>query len=646
MPIWSDGLAGTHKEIAEDPGRSIHVLAGPGTGKTFAMMRRVARLLEEGVDPGNILVVTFTRTAANDLSEGLQGLGIEAASEVRASTLHSLCFSILGTTGAFAFTQRKPRPLLSYETECLVSDLAISFNGKRNTGKLARSYEAAWARLQPMTPGFATTNEEKRFELELIEWLRFHEAMLIGELVPLTLKFVLSNPALGGIPSFDHVLVDEYQDLNRADQELLRLLSNGKSYMVIGDDNQSIYAFLRHANPEGIRRFPEENPGTKEYRITESRRCPPNIVAMSNALISHDPRTTRKAPLVTNEGIAAAEVWVVQQETVQDEIDNIADFVDDYLNRHPDVNPGRVLILATRRFIGNAIRNALVSKNRHAMSFFNEDPVASREAAEGFCLLNLLVDEKDVSAIRAWFGICSDDCCAKPIRWLRDYCKANQAGLFETLEHMGNGTLKITYTSSLVPRWQLLRERLSSMKDLSVRDLVGALWPQGNPGTEDIRALAMSVAENAQTPSELFMSLKELITQPEIPGPESGIIQVMSLQKSKGLTRDLVVIAGCMAGVLPLVDERLHQAEQRAQLEEQRRLFYVAATRATRALVISAAALLPTDLAYRSQINVVKKVWHSGKSHAVMAFSPFIGELGGSAPAPIRGRQWRIQAGF
>jgi len=115
MGTWDANLKGVHKDVAADTTQYLHVLAGPGTGKTFAMMRRVARLLEEGVPSERILAVTFTRTAARDLREQLAKLGVSGADCVRAATIHSLCFSILGTQQAFDFTNRSPRPLMSFE---------------------------------------------------------------------------------------------------------------------------------------------------------------------------------------------------------------------------------------------------------------------------------------------------------------------------------------------------------------------------------------------------------------------------------------------------------------------------------------------------------------------------------------------------
>ena len=116
MP-WNAGLAGPHLQIAAYPGSPLRVIAGPGTVKTYALMRRVSRFLENGVVPEQILAVTFTRTAASDLVAKLAALGAPGAQNVRASTLHSLAFSLLAKAEVFALTHRAARPLLRHEIE-------------------------------------------------------------------------------------------------------------------------------------------------------------------------------------------------------------------------------------------------------------------------------------------------------------------------------------------------------------------------------------------------------------------------------------------------------------------------------------------------------------------------------------------------
>ena len=150
---------------------------------------------------------------------------------------------------------------MSYELDTLVCDLQGQFGGKRAVKKLIEAFDAYWARLQHHQPGFPNDPVEQLFSHSLRGWLIFHHAMLIGEVVPLALDFVTQNPAHPEIPRFDHVLVDEYQDLNRADQELIDALAGTSSVTVVGDEDQSIYSF-RYAHPEGIVEYPLTHPQT------------------------------------------------------------------------------------------------------------------------------------------------------------------------------------------------------------------------------------------------------------------------------------------------------------------------------------------------------------------------------------------------
>jgi DNA helicase-2/ATP-dependent DNA helicase PcrA len=645
MAPWDDGLVGVHRDIAANPAPALHVLAGPGTGKTFAMMRRIARLLEEGAPPAQILAVSFTRTAARDLSEQLQDLGVPGADAVRASTLHSLCFQVLNREEAFPFTNRVPRPLMSYEIGCLEEDLAGAFGGKRETRRLLAAYEAAWARLQRDEPGHAPTAEDQAFETALLSWLRFHSAMLIGELVPLTLSFLRANPALPVLPALAHVLVDEFQDLNKADQALARALAATSDLLVIGDDNQSIYSF-RYANPEGVRTFPTDVPGTVPYTITACRRCPPNIVAMSNALISHDPHTSRPQPLTPDLSLVDAEIHIVQHATLDDEVAATADFIDKYLSDHPDLPAGRVLVLTPRRFIGNAIKTALIARRRNALSYFQENSLEEEAAAEGFCLLSLLVSPEDPTSIRAWLGFGSSDRRKRPYARLRRHCEANAMTVAVALDALAESAVAIPYTGPLIPRWTLLQERLAELGGLHGMPLVDALWPATQPELSDIRTIAGALALSDPANDELLDDLREAITQPELPGSDGDIIQIMSLHKSKGLTRSVVIVAGCMAGTLPSIDPADAPAIQEHQYDEQRRLFYVGITRATDVLVISASAKLPLRDALRSGATVIRKSFEGGVAMARTAFTPFLSELGAGAPQPIGGAAWRRAVGI
>lgn len=274
-------------QIAADNSRYIRVLAGPGTGKSFALKRRVARLLEGGVAPTRILPVTFTKVAAEDLHRELINMGVPGCEQIRGSTLHSLGMRVLSIQNVLAVTGRVARPLNRFEMEPLLYDLPNSFGKKRAREKRIRAYEAAWARLQHDQPGFAQAAADVDFQNVLVAWLLFHKGMLIGEIIPELYRYLRNNPAAPERSLYDHVLVDEYQDLNKAEQAVVDLLSTNAALCVVGDDDQSLYSF-KHAHPEGIRRFPQTHLDCAEHALLDCYRCPTGVVAIANALIGHN----------------------------------------------------------------------------------------------------------------------------------------------------------------------------------------------------------------------------------------------------------------------------------------------------------------------------------------------------------------------
>ena len=116
---------------------------------------------------------------------------------------------------------------------------------------------------------------------------------------------------------------------------------------------------------------------------------------------------------------------------------------------------------------------------------------------------------------------------------------------------MATGNLTLPYLTALVARYQQLQQQLATLSTLDIPHLVDVLFPDGNADADAARQAALLIAPNVQTPDELLKELRTEITQPELPGTQGQSIRIMSLHKSKGLTASLVVIAGCVAGILP-----------------------------------------------------------------------------------------------
>lgn len=439
--------------IARLAARRLRVLAGPGTGKSYAMKRRVARLLGEGQPPDRILAVTFTRTAAADLVHDLHELDTPGCEQIHVQTLHSLCFSLLQRQNVLDLSGRTPRTLatfskagsLQFEGAPLLSDLKRlgDFGSKRDLTTRIRAFEAAWARLQTDRPGWAGDPVDQTFHTELIAWLTFHRAMLIGEVVPETLKFLRHNPTCDALSAYDHVLVDEYQDLNPAEQSLVDLLSDRGDCVIVGDPNQSIYGF-KYAHPEGITRYHETHENTTDEALANCRRCPKRVVELANALIGHnrevDPNL-RLSPHPTN---PEGQVHVVQWHSPEEEARGLAGYVD-RLVKDEEVPEQQIMILCPRRQMGYRIRDLIRGNGVSVHSFYHEETLESIEAQRALTLLSLLDNPDDRVALRWWLGARSSAHRAGSYARLRSYCEENHQAPLEVLEQIDRGHLRIPY---------------------------------------------------------------------------------------------------------------------------------------------------------------------------------------------------------
>jgi DNA helicase-2/ATP-dependent DNA helicase PcrA len=639
---WDEGLEGPPLEIARTDHTPLRVMAGPGTGKTFALMRRIARLLEEEeIDPSRGLLVTFTRTTAADLVKELSQLNVSGADQLKAGTLHSFCFSILNRARVLAITGRNPRPLLEYEKRFMLEDLKqLELGGIRELRKKLQAFEAAWARLQSEEPGWPQNAEDRSFQQELKNWLLFHEAILIDELVPETLRYLRDNPASPERDMYNYLFVDEYQDLNKAEQKLLDILSENGSIMIIGDEDQSIYESFRYAHPEGIANYANEHPETLDIQLNECRRCPKGVVELANQLIQNNEfrscHTTLNLRTENNDG----EINVVQWVTMDDETNGLAQFIKKKID-DGIVNAGKVLVLCPRRQFGYRIRDKLREIGINVHSFFHEEALEGNpkilekaKAQEAFTLLTLLSNQNDRVALRCWLGFGSTNLRAGSYQRFRSFCESNRDTPIDILEEIPNDNLTLPHRRFLIPRYEQLIQKLEELEGLRGWELINQLFPEGESWAKIFRDLLENIDDNA-LPSDILQNLRTNITQPEMP-TDVDYVRIMSLHRSKGLTADLVVICGCIDGLVPTIEEGLSGDEHERNLEEQRRLFYVGITRTKDILVLSSILRLPLDLAYQMRARVIP----IGRTDSMTISSPFLSDLGPNLPQPIRGDEW------
>lgn len=647
MP-WSDGLAvgSPAYQIASSTNLRVRVVAGPGTGKSFAMKRRVARLLEQGIAPASILPVTFTRVAAEDLHRELVSMDVVGSDGLTGVTLHSLAMRMLMRNHVLGATGRVPRPLNDFELEPLIRDLMGAYGGKKAVKKFKQAYEAAWARLQHEQPGYILDPADAAFQQDLLNWLRFHRAMLIGEVIPQLYQYLRNNPAAQERSEFQHILVDEYQDLNRAEQSVIELLSNHAHVCIVGDDDQSIYSF-KHAHPDGIREWLVANAGADDLGLDDCRRCPTRVVQMANSLIGHNQIRPVPRALVPLPANGPGDVRIIQYQSLANEVNGVANTIAALVaNGTP---PGDILVLAQRGVIGTPIYEALVVRQIPVRSYYAEAELDALEARRAFAKLKLLIDRDDRVALRWLVGIDGNNWHAAGYRRARDHCEASGLTPWQTLEQIAAGNLSLPHTGGIVVAFNDLVAELDALEALpDLASIVDELFPAGQIATRDIRQLSLDILaemdmeegiDGADINSEFLSRLQEAINQPDIPS-EIQDVRIMSLHKSKGLSAPVTIIAGCVQGLLPKQpDNTLPAAQQAIEMEEQRRLFYVGITRVKASpnagkpgtLILTYSQTMSSASARSAGITPAQMRYGIASLHA----SQFIAELGPAAPQPI-----------
>jgi DNA helicase-2/ATP-dependent DNA helicase PcrA len=307
MPITEAQRAAAEEQqrnAAEDDAQHIRLIAGPGTGKSRTIERRVAHVLREGATPGNVYVVSFTRATCDELRGRIRQYCATLnppvdAQHVRVSTLHSLALRILRMGNQLNQYPTDPMMLDGWEQKNIY-DAELSSELHCAQGRAAEvrlAHDAQWQTLNPAFINQAQITADERLAFNAFHGTRtnLYSCVLPGEVIyKCVTALQLGSLQQEELPQVDHLIVDEFQDLNACDQEFIRLLSSqGAVLFIAGDDDQSIYSF-RHADPTGIVNFAQRYPTGITHPLTACFRCTPAIVAPATVLIGHNPHRVAK----------------------------------------------------------------------------------------------------------------------------------------------------------------------------------------------------------------------------------------------------------------------------------------------------------------------------------------------------------------
>lgn len=374
---------------------------------------------------------------------------------------------------------RVPRPLNEFELEPLLADLSNVHGNKHVRRRMMKAYGTAWARLQTQQPGFARTLAEQAFVDDLVNWLMLHETMLIDEIIPHLYQYLHTNPGAAERSKFSHVLIDEYQYLNRAEQDVLQYLGGQGSVCIIDDDDQSIYSF-KFAHPDGIRQWHTLHTAD-DHSIGECHRCPTTIVRMANALISRNTDRIQGRTMTERAGNGAGEVVIRQYPTADSESEAVATKIAELIAARTP--PREIIVLAQRATFAGPIFDRLREQGIQTKSYYAETELDTMEAQERFAILKLMLNNEDRVALRWLLGRGHTSWRANPYARLMARMRLDTTSPWATLERMAAGEINIPHTTALVDRFEVIRQEIAALSATYELDALIELWLPSDANT-------------------------------------------------------------------------------------------------------------------------------------------------------------------
>lgn len=595
---WDTDLSDEQSRYASHDARHLRLVAGPGTGKTRVMTRRIAYLIEERrVEPSRILALTFSRAAARELRDRLEDLlGTETGDLPAVYTLHAFALrQLLRNRGA----PNLPRPIQiadDYDERWVIEEEI-----KRITGLRVRDVRAEFQNL---------ASDWETLAVEADEWERQHPNpaflgawgahrrvygyTLRAELVYAVKKALDEDPNFELEREFEYVVVDEYQDLNRCEIEVIRrLVDRGRELFVAGDDDQSIYGF-RNAFPLGLREFPDHYPGASPGELEECHRCDREILQLALAVAEQDTERIPKA-LRPRDDSDDGVVRAYRFPNITAEAQGIADLCAQLRTR--DVEPGQILILLRndpQRIYSQPIIDAL-----QALDFEVElpsDPFALLDDGrprELLCILRLLRTREDGLAWRELLELRDNRVGAGTLFAVYELADQRGERYQETLRRIADepDLLDSMMRNRLADEIQaveaLLDDLAPALEDVvedGLEQVLDHLDFEDDDAREAVVELLLGVdLEEDATLADLVPAIHATRGALEGTAQEGGgeRIRIMTMHSAKGLTVDAVIVAACEDELIPGL------GGGRREIDDQRRLLYVSLTRARHYLFLT-----------------------------------------------------------
>lgn len=604
------GLNKEQQQAVQHTEGPLLILAGAGSGKTKVLTVRIAHLLAQGVNPYEILAITFTNKAAKEMKSRVEGLVGDVANRIWLSTFHSFCakflrfeldnflgynsnFTIYDTSDSQAVIKTALKALNLDDKYYPVGAMIGAISDAKNKLLFASDF-------RKQARDFYQQKVADVYEYYERE-LRKNNALDFDDLLLVAVKLLQSNEAVLDKYSkrFRYVMIDEYQDTNHAQYLLAKLLaSHWKNIAVVGDADQSIYAW-RGADIQNILDFEKDYPNCTSIKLEQNYRSTKIILDAANAVIEN------------NEGRPKKNLWTdktegakIQHFTAQSEHEEAA-FIGDTIAKKHDIHGvpyGDMAILYRTNAQSRVLEEALIKRALPYTMVGGTKFYDRKEIKDVLAYLRVLYNPFDDLSLLRIINVPKRSIGATTVAKLQDYARANGTSLFMTLTQLHLvDTIKGKTKEKLEEFGILIFTLVAEMEDKTVLDILESILdrtgylaqleestdPQDQARAENIGEL-LSVAKDFQDTNptgtvEDFLEQVALVNDIDSFEQEESKVTLMTLHAAKGLEFPIVFLGGLEEGLFPHSRTLMNPEE----IEEERRLAYVGITRAEKELYIS-----------------------------------------------------------
>lgn len=637
MSIY-DKLNEPQREAVYHTDGPLLILAGAGSGKTRVLTHRIAYLIgERGVDAWNILAITFTNKAAEEMRQRVDNLVGFGAKSVWVSTFHSACVRILrrfidrlGYENHFTIYDTDDQKTLIKEV-CRKVDVDTKVFKERSLLSAISS-----AKNEMILPDEFELNAGGDFaKMKIAKVYREYEAQMrannaldFDDLLVKTVQLLQTQPDVleSYQEKFHYIMVDEYQDTNTVQFQLVSLLAGKyKNLCVVGDDDQSIYKF-RGANIRNILDFEHEFPDAKVIKLEQNYRSTGNILNAANSVIANN-RGRKEKSLWTENGEGEL-IRLRQFDTAFDEADFIGEDIKSAVRQGGSYNDSAVLYrtnaqsrLLEEKFIAMNIPYKIVG----GVNFY-----ARREIKDLLAYLKTIDNGRDDVAVRRIINVPKRGIGLTTINRIQESATERGIGFYEALlapgliAGVGRSATKLDSFAALIEYFKTLAEEMN-ITDLlqEVIEKTGYIESLENEDKEEAKtrkenideliSKAATYEESCQDKDEKatlsgFLEEVALVADIDSLDEDQEYVVLMTLHSAKGLEFPRVYLAGMEDGLFP--GYMSINAGDREELEEERRLCYVGITRAEQELTLTSARrrMVHGETQYNPMSRFVKEI--------------------------------------